>query len=418
MAKKNATPKSILLQSSTHPPHLIQKLMQAAILPALLATGGLRLQKFARAEEGKESAGIREESWRLAAFQQAAPPTGATTAASATTEDELARVESALGGAREPTRAALVKALGIYEVKTSEEFDDSPGSSLLEMENLDEGSAPVFALKWLGPPGVKSGEETTGDSSAAPSWAIFLLAWDGAHWNASWMKEGFEPFDLQVVPGVDPGARQIALVIYSGSASIPYPAIYALQNHAASLLWDGRPDASQYEGYAHGKIEFRATGAGAPEMTETGRADPGVIRFPKGGRRGFDVRSEYVWNGKGYVPKSTEYSADRDFTLYQFIAALHLKDFRTAYALIDPVKFLNNTSPSLKIFRQHIENALPEFLDDEIFEVPDSPPGVPGDFSFQVEHKGKIFIYHPQFTPGPKYRITGLARQEETIPKD
>jgi len=216
-----------------------------------------------------------------------------------------------------------------------------------------------------------------------------------------------------VVSSLVGGSREIALVLYAGASEIPYPSIFQIKDHAAALLWDGRAEESEYQGYANGKIEFRNSQAGAaPQMIVSGRADPGLLHFPNDSNRGFDVQSSYAWSGSGYVPLKTEYSANEDYTIYQFISALHLHDFRSAYALIDAPKFLKTDAPSVEIFRKLIEGSWPEFLDDQIFEA--SNPGSSGTngFAFELTEGDKHYVYMPSFGNNSKHLLAGLERHE------
>ena len=123
------------------------------------------------------------------------------------------------------------------------------------------------------------------------------------------------------------------------------------------------------------------------------------------------MATAYVWKNNAYIPLRTEYTHNRDFVLYSFIAALHLHDFKKAYSLIDPAQFLKTKKPSLKLFRERIQNAWPEFMDDRIFEVPARQELEPeGNLFILKLGGGKMNVYHPTFTAGPDYRLTGLAR--------
>jgi hypothetical protein len=145
------------------------------------------------------------------------------------------------------------------------------------------------------------------------------------------------------------------------------------------------------------------------QMVADGRADPGLLVFPKTGSRGFDAQSVYHWTGNAFDPVKTEYTANRDFTLYRFIAALHLRDFRIAYSLTDPAKFLKTDKPTLEAFRKMIQDQFPEFLDDRIFKAPES--GAAAN-TFQLNLEDKVYVYTPSFSGGTPFLLTGLGRQE------
>jgi hypothetical protein len=113
------------------------------------------------------------------------------------------------------------------------------------------------------------------------------------------------------------------------------------------------------------------------------------------------------------VPRRTEYSENQDYILYRFISALHLHDYRGAYALVDPAKFLKETKPSPELFQKDVEENWPEFLENNIFEVRDAARNSPEDYSFELKRGGTTYVYHPAFGSGPKYLLTGLQREEE-----
>ena len=150
-------------------------------------------------------------------------------------------------------------------------------------------------------------------------------------------------------------------------------------------------------------------------MIVSGQADPGLLVFPKQPEesgRGFQEASLYEWQNNAYVPVKTEYTPNQDYTLYRFIADLHLHDFRGAYSLIDPRGFLKTNKPSLKLFRERIEKDWPEFLDDKIFQVPTSPQES-GDHVFTLPlENGNTYVYRPSFTAGPKFLLNALTRKE------
>ena len=146
-------------------------------------------------------------------------------------------------------------------------------------------------------------------------------------------------------------------------------------------------------------------------MIEIGQADPGLLEFQPNGHRGFSEKCVYRWDGNGYVPDRTEYAAGPDYTLYRFIAALHLRDFRSAYGLIDPVSFLKTDAPSLVAFRRVIEKTWPEFLDDKVFQAREATAGSPDALAFELPEK--YYVYRPKLSNDGKFRVLGLERRIE-----
>src|SRR6266567_4538472 len=319
----------------------------------------------------------------------------------ASTDNDLALVQEAVRAVRGPDSPSLEKTLGVDLAPSVEEFADSSSTALVELGDLDGDEFPEFALKRMRSERGDGSGKTEEDN--LQSWGLFLLTWDGTGWHASLIHQGFEPFEISVISSLFPGSRQIVLVVYAGTGEIPYPSIYRLKDHNASLVWDGRADDSDYQGYAHGKVEFRATHAGsAAQLVVTGRADPGLLHFPAAGQRGFDAQASYIWDGKSYTENKTVYSANEDRTLYQFIAALHLHDFRSAYALVDPPKFLRTDQPSLDMFRKLIEGSWQELLDDQVFKVPEEGSEIVNPFQFERTEESKHYIYLPSFGAEPK----------------
>ena len=323
----------------------------------------------------------------------------------------IADVEAAASIVKAPDPQALAKALGV-ELGPNTDENDVPDPGRLEpLGDLDGDGVPEMALQWTRPPqGVPEPGEEEVQLSA---WVLFLLAWDGARWRPSHLMEAAELFTVQALPLLGRTTHELVVLVSAGSTAVQYPVIFQFGNHAATLLWDARADESRYQGYVHGNVEFRdENGDGVFELVTSGRADPGLLVFPPQGRRGFEARAVYVWDGKAYVPGKTEYSANEDYILYRFISALHLRDFRRAYALIDPAKFLKTQEPSLEAFRKQIEGTWPEFLDDHIFEARYGGATAPDDFSFELKLEDKVYTYDPAFSPDTKHLLTGLERRE------
>lgn len=388
----------------------------AGLLAFLCLTPHLRAAERHRAQQQK--APSREESGA-----QAPEGEGSTSPPLRLSEEAAKKVEAAVKKVATPDPQALAKALKVELYLEGSQPDESETNSLESLGDLDGDGAPEMLLRWTGQarpalPTAAQAEANQGPEEGEPQgpldvWTIFLLAWDGARWNVSPMMDTTNQFTVQVEPLLGPATRELVVLISVGATAVPYPVIFQFQNHAANLLWDSRADESRYQGYARGKVELRdEDGDGLFELTASGRADPGLLVFPPQGRRGFEARAVYKWDGKAYVPGKIEYSANQDYTLYRFISALHLHDFRGAYALIDPAKFLGTQEPSLEVFRKQIETTWPEFLDDHIFEVTDSGQAALDDFSFELKLDDKVYTYHPSFRPDAGHLLTGLKRQE------
>jgi hypothetical protein len=192
----------------------------------------------------------------------------------------------------------------------------------------------------------------------------------------------------------------------------PYPAVFQLREHEAALLWDSQAENNLYNALEHGQIEFQEDAKlGKTDLVEVGRADPGLLQCERGGRRGFKVRYVYQWDGQSYVPVRTEYTASPDYTLYRFIAALHLRDFRSAYSLIDPGRFLKTDAPSLEKFHQMVQENWPEFLDDRVFQAREAAAGSADALAFELPEKH--YVYRPTLSDDGRFLLTGLERKVE-----
>jgi hypothetical protein len=205
-----------------------------------------------------------------------------------------------------------------------------------------------------------------------------------------------------------------ALVAVEGLSSLPYPVIFRYQDHSATVAWDSRDENSRYQSYAGGFVSFSIPDRkGPPVMEVSGRADPGAIRFPSYGSRGFDVTTIYLWEDGAYVPKKSEFAENEDYTLYRFIAALHLHDFRAAYAMIDPARFLGVEEKTVEAFKKQVTEAWPELLGDNIFDAPEPAESGPSKFPFELNRDDVHYRYFPTFSNDGKLVLTGLERREE-----
>jgi hypothetical protein len=322
----------------------------------------------------------------------------------------LAMIQAAVGGVHSTNLQALGGSLGLDASQIGHQAFEDSTIGMEAVSGLGDGGAPVVAVKWR--PADK-GQNVT----AAGGLNLYLLSWDGKGWQASYLTSAGDALTLQVLPETGGTTPLFAVVIYRGRTAVPYPVIFRFQDHHAFLVWDGRSEATSYTGYDDGSIQFEKAGEGnVPVMIETGRADPGLLMFPSSAEetsRGFQAASAYAWKNNAYVLLRTEYTQNRDYLIYRFIAALHLHDFKTAYSLIDPRQFLKTKKPSLALFRERVQNVWPEFIDDRIFEVPARSEAGPGGHIFILRLRdGKMNVYHPTFMAGPEFRLTGLDRTE------
>lgn len=322
----------------------------------------------------------------------------------------VAPIQLAVGSIHSPDLHALAGALGLSSAQIGRQAFEDSSIGMEDIRGLGEGGAPAVVVKWR-----LAGEGQTPETQSKPK--VYLLSWDGKGWQASYLTDSSEALTVEVLPEEGSTASLFAVIVYRGLTAVPYPVIFRFQDHHASLEWDGRSDSSSYTGYDYGSIEFKKAGeSDVPVMVVAGQADPGLLMFPSSQeqtKRGFQVVTAYVWKNGAYVPFRKGYTQNRDYVLYSFIAALHLHDYQKAYSFVVPGQFLETKKPTLKLFRETIQNAWPEFIGDQIFEVPSRPMMDPDSHTFILRlGGGKMNVYHPAFTPGPDYKLTGLARTE------
>jgi hypothetical protein len=326
-----------------------------------------------------------------------------------TSPAEGSTIEAALRNVNTPSLAAVGKALGITALQAGPQVLGASGARLEVVGDLDGDGVAEVAVEW-------SSAEPGGNESAAPEPGLYLLSWDGKGWRASRLMRVSSPFELEVLPGSEGRPRLLAVVVSEGVTAVPYPVIFQFSGHVARLLWDARSDSSFYTGFDYGAVRFKqADGGGVPELIASGRADPGLLVFPKGPEsngRGFEETRIYAWKSHAYVPVQTAYTANEDYTLYRFIADLHLHEFRAAYGLIDPQRFLKTAKPTLKLFEARIEKDWPEFLDDRIFQVPSGAAWSRGHAFILKLENGAATVYLPTFTADPQHLLAGLDRKQ------
>jgi len=322
----------------------------------------------------------------------------------------LAGILSVLANLSSPDLGVLGQAFDTRVQKQDEASSGSSAVELIELGDLDGDGVSEVALKLL--VAGASQEDAQTQVSPAPLRNLYLLSWNGSHWKASPLAASAENLQFNVVRLGKSTGRCVAVVNVIGEQAFPYPTIFQLREHGASLLWDSQAGDNRYNALEHGRIEFQDNAKlDQTDMIVIGRADPGLLQFEPGGHRGFSARCVYHWDGQAYVPAQTEYSPGPDNTLYRFIAALHLHDFHSAYTLIDPGKFLKTDAPSLENFRQVIEENWREFLDDQVFQAREAQAGSPDTLACELPDKQ--YVYRPALSNDGKFLLTGLERKVE-----
>lgn len=328
----------------------------------------------------------------------------------------LSQVAAVAQSVGTPDVGALRKALRIAEQQEGAAAG-VPLATLTALGDMGGDGVPEMILKWA-MPDVEAAAESTPAADSHPLWGVYLLCWDGTGWKASRLASGVDDATIHTISLGKSAGRGIAVVTQDGNPVVAYPSVFQVKDHAAMLLWDGQADESRYEPLVQGRLEFRDHGDAPAEMVVTGHADPGLLKFDPRGQRGITARATYHWDGKSYVPAKTEYSPGRDYTLYRFISALHLHDYRSAYLLVAPAQFLNSDSPTLDAFRQLMQDTWPEFLDDHVFEAVEPSPGSAGENLFALPLPDKQYIYRPVFSSDGKFLLTNLKRTREAPPPE
>jgi hypothetical protein len=344
------------------------------------------------------------------------PPALETPASRALTDGSFAKVAASVQDVTTRDVAALAKALHI-EGGLGGPMAGAAFNTLTPAGDLDGDGVPEVLLKWAMPE-VPAGAEVAPAPDSRPLWCVYLLSWDGSHWKVSHLVIGVEEYRPMVINLGPPVGRALAMITRESASGMAYPVIFQVRDHTATLLWDAQSDDSLYKPLLQGQVSFRDNANGSTEMMVSGRADPGLLQCEPNGHRGFDARAIYHWDGKAFVPLKTEYVANQDYTVYRFISALHLHDYRSAYALIAPASSLQVESPTLDAFRQYVQDNLPEFLQDEVFEAPEPPAGSADEHLFVLSQSDKRNVYHPLFSTDGKFLLTGLSRTHETLPTE
>ena len=319
-----------------------------------------------------------------------------------------AEVEAAAQSVLSADTDALAKALRIEIAATDDAEPSEPSASALrQIGDLDGDGVAELVFRWSRP--ERFNQPVPESAGPLPGWVLFLLSWDGVRWRVTELMTGDGMCGLETLTGIWPAP---ALVGVEGLSSFPYPVIFRYQDHSATVAWDSRDGNSRYQSYAGGDVSFSG-GNGPPAMVVSGRADPGVIRFPSYGSRGFDVATIYFWENGAYVPKKSEFTENEDYTLYRFIAALHLHNFRAAYALIDPARFLAGDEKTVDALEKQVTAAWPELLGDNIFEASEPVDGGASKFPFELNRDDVHYRFFPTFSSDGKLLLTGLERREE-----
>lgn len=316
-------------------------------------------------------------------------------------------VEAAAQSVHSADAGALAKALRIDMVATDEaEASEPSASALRQIGDLDGDGVAELVFRWSRP--ERFNQPVTESAGPLPGWVLFLLSWDGGRWRVTELMTGDGMCGLETLTGI---WLTPALVGVEGLSSFPYPVIFRYQDHSATVAWDSRDGNSRYQSYAGGDVSFSGDN-GPPAMVVSGRADPGVIRFPSSGSRGFDVATIYFWENGAYVPKKSEFTENEDYTLYRFIAALHLHNFRAAFALIDPARFLASEEKTVDVLKKQVTAAWPELLGDNIFDASEPVDGEASKFPFELNRDDVHYRYFPTFGSDGKLLLTALERRE------
>ncbi len=320
----------------------------------------------------------------------------------------LAEVNTAARSVRSADLRVLAKALRVEISMTPDPRpENSAASAFKRLADLDGDGSPEAVFRWSRPERFRA--EASEEVGPLPGWILYLFSWDGTRWRVTEMMTGDGLCGLDTLSGIWPSP---AVVAAEGLSNVPYPVIFRFQNHGASVAWDSRDAESRYQGYAQGVVQFDERESGPPVMIVSGRADPGVIRFSPNGKRGFEAATVYFWEGGAYVPKKTEFAENEDYALYRFLSALHLRDFRTAFSLVEPGQFLRGSDKTVDGFRKHVEENWREFTGNTLFEAVEDPESGENQFAFAWNRDDTRFVYLPQFSSDGRFLLIGLERRE------
>ena len=344
------------------------------------------------------------------------PPPAETLSSPNLPDPLLPKIQAAIAGVTTHDAVTLSHALHIGEAPDRR----SPGpaaETLTPVGDLDGDGTPEMLLKAAIPevaalPGVTPAPESQ------PLWALYLLSWNGAHWKASRLLSGGEEFISSPINLGLAAGRGLAIVTLQGNSATPYPVVFELRDHLARLLWDSQSEDSRYQPLLQGRVNFQERKNAPAEMMVSGRADPGLLAVDAHGQRGFTVRVIYHWTGNAFLPALTDFSPCPDYTLYRFLSALHLHNYRAAYALVVPRALMKEKSPGVQAFQKFIQENWPEFLDDAVFAAPELPASAAEEHLFTLTKPGKRYVYHPIFSRDGKFLLTGLTRTHESLPAE
>lgn len=319
-----------------------------------------------------------------------------------------AEVESAAKSVTVKDFKTLAKSLGVSAIDPSaSDTEIAARSAFRKLTDLDDDGTPEAVFRWSRIERFKS--PLPEGLGALPGWVMFLFSWDGKQWRVSELMTGDGLSGAETLAGIWPTE---ALVVVEGLSSVPYPVVFCFQNHEATVAWDSRSDESRYQGYARGAVEFQEGEIGPPVMIASGRADPGVIRFSPNGNRGFEAATAYFWENGAYVPKKAEFEENEDYTIYRFLAALHMRDFRAAFSLIDASVFLDGSTRTPEALRQRVEKDWPELIGNNIFEALETDGEGMSPFAFELNRENLHYSYFPTFGKDGSLRLTGLERRK------
>ena len=315
-----------------------------AVNPALGETQTQANQAVAESPQGQTPAGSEQQS------SGTEPP-----------DETLAGIRAALQNVSSPDLDALGQAFDTRVMKPDAAPAEIPTVKLIELGDLDGDGVPEVVMKV---PGVGERQSDVQSPASPSSWlGLYLLCWDGAHWKASSLAASGQHSEFRIVRLGKGVAQGIAVVNVIGEDRLPYPAVFQVREHEADLLWDSQVGDNRYNPLQHGRIEFLDDPKlDRTVMIETGHADPGLLEFEPGGRRGFEARCVYHWDGQAYAPGQTDYSPGPDNTLYRFIAALHLHDFRQRLRPDRPREIPENGYAEPRAVSQTDRNALAGIL--------------------------------------------------------
>src|SRR5208283_2157496 len=183
------------------------------------------------------------------------PPLEVTKPLTPPPDSLLPQIVAALQGMNTPDMATLSKALHV-DKRPQGAAPGVPSNTLAPVGDLDGDGVPEMLLQCT-IPDVIAGADVEPAPDSKPLWSVYLLSWDGAHWQASRLVTGVEDFNPILINLGPPARRGLAVVLHDGGSEVLHPAVFQLKDHLATMLWDAAADDSRFAPLLQGQVTFQ-----------------------------------------------------------------------------------------------------------------------------------------------------------------